>query len=409
VRARDPISILQAEARAASASSVDGETTYYTNTNQRWNDLHKAKCNNIDKGHREAFNQIMDETRRLLADRLGITPEDEAASSWQVELTRAVELGRPADFSARTESESESDVRNDERDGARARQDEHDAGRCIRIYAVEKLQARCRQLHHLVFNDDAVSGRVRSLLLPLPLSSLLSSGNNDNACTSDKGINVISLGGGPGYDHVALCLAAKFLHDVQPQRHMMRSRRITTQIFDLFDRDWGPIMVSLGECCHQGLLNGSRSSSEEDGSHATTTDCRNMSMHHADIRMGLDDAGNSDLSRALDSVDIICVQFVLHENASYIFLEDSSSTGDRLQQRIQGAMKDVLERAPLGTIMICTDSSNAMFPPLKNTARAYGWAYLGDEEKRAKGDKMAFLGPKSYVILERLHSGGQMT
>jgi hypothetical protein len=258
---------------------------------------------------------------------------------------------------------------------------------------VEKLQARCRQLHHLIFSDDVLAGRVRSqFLLPLCQS---------DGDFHDGVVNVISLGGGPGYDHVALCLAAKFLCDIQPLRNMLETRVIRTRVYDLFDDDWAPVMAALAECCHQGLLADTHGS--EDGSCRSNDNCNNgsnMTMHHADLRLGLDETPHTDLKHAVESAHIICAQFVLHENSSFI-LEDKEINGKQ-QQRIGGTMKDIFAQASLGTIMICTDSANTLFPPLKETAKEYGWIYFGDEEQREKREKLTYLGPKSYVILERI-------
>ena len=86
----------------------------------------------------------MNKIHQLLMSRLDVSPSDVKESRWQEELTAAVELGRPGDFSS-------TDI-------------------CLKVYTVEKLHARCRQLHHLLFNDDEFACKVRSLLMPVPTS-----------------------------------------------------------------------------------------------------------------------------------------------------------------------------------------------------------------------------------------------
>lgn len=84
------------------------------------------------------------------------------------------------------------------------------------------------------------------------------------------------------------------------------------------------------------------------------------------------------------------------QNASFIVEDD-----DHDQPHIRGIMQDLFEHAPLGTVMIITDSVNTLFPLLKRTANEYDWRYLGDEEVRKSGKSLAFQGPKNYVMLER--------
>ena len=115
-----------------------------------------------------------------------------------------------------------------------------------------------------------------------------------------------------------------------------------------------------------------------------------------------------ELAHALETVDIICVQFCLHENASFI-VEDNIATSveendtqQKQQQYLRGVTRDIFNRAPIGTIMIVTDSVNTLFPILKHTAKEHGWTYMGDEEMRRSGKKLIFLGPKSFVMLERV-------
>ena len=348
IQARDPIAILQAEA-AVNLQSADIKT-------QRWYDMHKSRSNNIQKAHRYEFTRLMNKIHQSLMNRLDVSQSDVKESRWQEELTAAVELGRPGDFSSNTDL-------------------------CLKVYTVEKLHARCRQLHHLLFNDDEFASKVRSLLLPVPTCD---TANNE---VDDQQVNIISCGGGPGYDHVSLCLVAKFLHDIQPQHMLMKRRRIKTQVFDLFDESWQPVMMILNECLDDDTNN------RIDNTNSSDT----MTMHHGDLRLGLDDINNTDLAQALEHVDIICIQFCLHENASFIVVEDD----DHDQPHIRGIMHDLFEHSAMGTVMIITDSVNTLFPLLKRTASEYGWRYLGDDEVRKSGKSLAFQGPKNYIMLER--------
>ena len=153
-------------------------------------------------------------------------------------------------------------------------------------------------------------------------------------------------------------------------------------------------MATLGKCTHQSFMIG-----DCDGD---SSDYSDISMHHCDIRKGLEDGVHSDLATAVETVDIICVQFVLHENSSFILDEGKGYPEEEEGATLSGAMQDIFERSPLGCIMIVCDSSNALFPALKNTAKRYGWKYWGDDEQRGEGQKIGNLGPKSFVLLEKV-------
>jgi hypothetical protein len=331
----DPLIWLNSQ---APITSIDG--SFVT---QRSLDLHRAKYNDLDKAQRTAFGGTIAQLKARLSDRLNVSSDDEGASQWHKQLTQAVALGQPAEFSANNKGEH-----------------------CIKVYAVEKLQPRCRQLHHLIFHDNSFCAKIRSKLLPSATNSLIT--------------NCISLGGGPGFDHISFCIAAKFLHDIQPKRDVLLSNRIKTMVFDLYNDDWEPVMKSLAQCF-------------DDEEHLT--------MHHADLRLDLADEAHEQLRTSLQSVDLIIAQFVLHENASFI-AKEVEIEGVR-QMQIVGVVRDILAMAPVGTIMIITDSANTLFPCLKSAAKENGWKYLcAEEQLREEGKRRAYLGPKSFLILDRV-------
>eukprot|EP01083_Nonionella_stella_P235733 828610_1 len=85
-----------------------------------------------------------------------------------------------------------------------------------------------------------------------------------------------------------------------------------------------------------------------------------LSMHHSDLRQSLDSKMNDELELAIESANIIVLMFVLHENSSFI-IEESDLEGKR-QRRITGAIRDILSRSTLGTILVCVDSANTLSP-----------------------------------------------
>eukprot|EP00956_Cyclotella_meneghiniana_P022765 scaffold43428_cov22-Cyclotella_meneghiniana.AAC.1 len=305
---------------------------------QRCLDLHKAKYNDLDKAQRTVFGITIAQLRARLTDKLNVTANDVNESQWHTQLTLAVKSGQPAEFTSNNTDKQ-----------------------CnIKVYAVEKLQPRCRQLHNLIFHDNSLCAKIRSKLLP--------SNNLENATT-----NCISLGGGPGFDHVSFCIAAQFLYDIQPHRNVLLPKRVKTEVYDLYNHDWKPVMESLDECFE---------------------DEKNLTMHHVDLRLDLANEKHEQLRTSLPSVDIICVQYVLHENASFIVND---------QNQIIGVMRDLFIMAPVGTVMIITDSSNKLFRCLKDAANENGWTYLCSEELLDEGKRRAYLGPKSFLVLERIN------
>ena len=312
---------------------------------QRCLDLHKAKYNDLDKAQRTVFGITITQLRTQLADKLNVTANDVNESQWHTQLTRAVKSGQPADFSSNNTDKQ-----------------------CnIKVYAVEKLQPRCRQLHNLIFHDNSSCAKVRSKLLP--------TSNTLKTITTTTTTKCISLGGGPGFDHVSFCIAAQFLYDIQPHRNVLLAKRVKTEVYDLYNHDWKPVMEALGECLDDEI---------------------NLTIHHVDLRLDLANEKHEQLRSSLSSVDIICVQYVLHENASCIIND---------QKQIVGVMRDLFILAPVGTVMIITDSSNKLFPCLKDAANENGWAYLcAEEQLMDEGERRAYLGPKSFLVLERYKS-----
>jgi hypothetical protein len=388
---RDPVAALRAEAEAAGGSGDAPPPT------QRWLDLHNGRRRDVRRSYRHGFNTAMDVIRPLLAERLGVSADDEAASEWAGELTRAVREGVPADFSARGDDGANDGASDGASDGEGGGGEP--GGTCLKVYAVEKLSARCRQLHHLLFDDNAICGRAREMLLPRP---------SDPGRAPDP-VRVVSLGGGPGYDHVALCLVARYLLLAQPFRWAggpaLRARTVATEVFDLYDEAWAPVAAAVAGACRDGIgrIDGvpppeeekdedeeEKDELEEGGDETGGDSC---SMAFADLRLGADHPSHAALREALELADLVVLQFVLHENAAFL-LRDG---GDR----VGGALGDLLAVAPVGTLVFCTDSANTLWPALRRTASERGWSCVGVEEQRAGTGRIA-LGPKSFVMLERI-------
>eukprot|EP00957_Ditylum_brightwellii_P157258 11968416-Ditylum_brightwellii.AAC.1 len=175
-----------------------------------------------------------------------------------------------------------------------------------------------------------------------------------------------------------------------------------------------------------------------------------MTMHHADLRVAIDynnvgdisvdgnndihcfdtdnakdeclqsiTGNNKELNRVIPNADIIIFQFVLHENASFLVdntklktttitkrhltptnkcQKDSDTTCTNENSHFGGALGSILESASVGTIVICTDAANFLWPSLKGAASHYGWLFVSDKERKERIP----LGPKSYILLKRV-------
>ena len=291
-------------------------------------------------------------------------------NSWTYRLNKAVKDGTPADFSNLFANQT---------------------------YSLEKLLPRVRYLYYLLMDYNPISNRIRNLFIP---SQLKGSWDRDENC---REICVCSIGGGPGYDHISLCILSSFFRYVQSSVHarLYGVRAIRTRVFDLFADDWQSIMDPLQLSTNGALSRTVKEIALEFGeplnySQEERVQESKMTMHSCDIRMDLDSSENKELRMVLERTDIICLQYILHENSSLIAPDKNHSTSSNTM--IRGVVYDLLKRANVGTFMVCTDSNNFVWPLLKASAEACGWIFVGDTEKDGK----ITLGPKSFVILERI-------
>ena len=295
----------------------------------------KVQQKDLHCSHRELFNDSISRIR----DRFSHNGDNSKAKAqhdklWQRALSEAVEKGQPADFTSNYAN---------------------------RVYAVNKLIPRCRYLHDLVLHDNAICAGLRRRLLP-------------TADTCKSSVQMCSMGGGPGYDHVAICLVTWYLYKIQPQQSI--PPRIRTRVFDLFDQEWLPILTELQECLHREAAH-----HKDDWWNSSF-----MTMHHNDLR---EEELEEELKTAIQQADIITFQFVLHENASFIVQGDE----------IGGAVAYILQEAKVSAVMVCTDSGNRLWSALMATATRHGWACKSTTDADLN---KCMLGAKSFVLLERV-------
>ena len=266
---------------------------------------------------------------------------------WTQDLNQAVKKGKPADFSNEKKN---------------------------RMYTVQKLDTRTRYLYLLMMDDNIIADRLRQMLLDKLQQGLDGSMN----------LNIGSIGGGPGYEYVAMWIVLLFLVNMNKTVEVPNVK-VNTTVFDLFG-EWRDMVQSI----KNGLVETINGLQNEEIS-TNIFQSGGMSMKLCDIRESLDCTNiNKNLLISLEKVDIICFSFVIHENASSILTEDKS--------RVQGAILDILEKARIGTFIVFIDSNNFCWEALKASAKEYGWEYFGAAERKCR----IIHGPKEYVLMQRM-------
>ena len=186
----------------------------------------------------------------------------------------------------------------------------------IRCYTVDRMEARCRYLYNLCMDDNFYSGELRRLFMPRAQQQL---------------VEVCSLGGGPGYDHIVLSIMAEFLDLCSgsgDEQLTLKRPQVKTRVFDLYDKAWGAVLDDVVEA-----LGASGASA---------------SMHPCDLRAGIESPNNIDLKASVPTADLFLYNFVLHENASFVANEEKTDLMDT-------AVVNVLEGAKVGALVFCMD------------------------------------------------------
>mmetsp|Transcript_17864 Transcript_17864/g.29868 ORF Transcript_17864/g.29868 Transcript_17864/m.29868 type:complete len:443 (-) Transcript_17864:157-1485(-) len=333
----------------------------------------------LQLSYKEIFMDIVERTRLRFS---GETTKKDHDELWEQALNQAVKAGAPADFG---------------QVGAN------------RVYADNKLVFRTRYLYHLIMDDNPFSVKLRTMLLPAIVV------DGDSASVA-KRIHVASCGGGPGFDHLAVCLAAWFLCEVQRRdadevttTRTLAPTFVHTDIFDLYNEEWAPIVDDLAKAFQQ------EQQGDEAAGRGRAWRARDvawwqescMTMHAGDLRQRAPRDTTVDLSahealllRTVLHTDIFICQFVLHENASFLVDEETGL--------LVGFVASVLESARIGAMLVCTDSGHTLWPALKDTARQHGWEFWSDDENAQSGRKIVF-GPKAFVILERVDASRRLS
>lgn len=318
----------------------------------------KDDCRFLRKSMFHSYREVFDQTMQQLETRykqytllpIDTTEMADSTSSccWQTILTQAVKDGTPAIFS---------DYKS------------------LQAYTLEKLAPRCRQLHHLILDhDNPFAKSIRALLLPKkafhrrrrrrrPCDGV----SHDTKQTETKSpavVSVCSIGGGPGYDHIAICMVAQFLHqllssssttDDEDDEHHYQQVTIQTRIFDLWNESWDPIAAELLQCWNEIHPFVSSESPNPCDASAAAASKNQMTMHPADLRLPLLAPSNRELDVAIPNADLIVFQFVLHENAAFlqssmVVVAAPTTTTAQLQEQLRQQQQEQQQPESMSTV-----------------------------------------------------------
>jgi hypothetical protein len=209
----------------------------------------------------------------------------------------------------------------------------------LTAYTRERLEARCRYLYTLLLCEDEICTAARQqLLLPTPSTGA-------SVANQRRPLSVLSIGGGPAFDHVALRLLASFLASVPPGDVGQSTTcpvEVCTAVLDLNETEWSAaakaVAAAMGSATDLTLFG--------------CTSAEQLHLGRCDVRLALNDTVNAEMASLAPTADIFVFSFVLHENAAglleqngaYDWASDSSTLKKEPDQKAGDG--DQLRRQP---------------------------------------------------------------
>ena len=245
----------------------------------------------------------------------------------------------------------------------------------LALYTTYRLAARTRHLYLLLLSTVKTCACVRHLLLPLIVEEKSGPTPSIHAVVPPLPLQVCAIGGGPGFEHVALCSTAAYLASLQGIQNTIPPP-IQTTLLDLYADHWREKMHRLNAAAQQCIPQHSETRVE-----TCTLDLRNNYDNQ-------DDQDDHNTRRDIGCFDLFLMCYVLHENAAFLI------EGNDL---CEGCITDILLHAKSGAVVLCCDASNRLWPVMTRAAESRGWDVETKPEKRvSKG------GPKScWVAVKR--------
>lgn len=206
-------------------------------------------------------------------------------------------------------------------------------------------------------NETAVVNAIQKALLEL-LSSTegRGDGSHDNVC------HVTSIGGGPGYDFVGLCLVASFLNCSSESK----GSSIRAKVFD-YEVGWSDMVDCMDQSANRILRQ------LDFVGHSCTFG------GGCDITKAMDNPVNHLFRDAIKATNIFVCQYCVAENA--IGLRESAFV----------FFRDLFDRASDGTLFVFTETTHRLWPDVV--------------DQLASGFEVAFVKNRSFQLLIRKRGG----
>ena len=221
-------------------------------------------------------------------------------------------------------------------------------------------QQQSEQQQQLPNDETVAANAIQNALL-----QLLSNSENGGGDGSRDVCRVTSIGGGPGYDYVGLCLVASFLNC----RTDSSVSSIQATVFD-YEVGWGDLVDSMHQSANRIL----RQLNFEGHSCTFGGGC--------DIIKGMDDAVNHVFRDAVKATNIFVCQYCIAENA--VGLRESDFI----------FFRDLFDRANDGAIFVFTETTHRLWPDV-----------IG---QLVGGFEVAFVKNRSFQLLVRKRGGADI-
>jgi hypothetical protein len=241
----------------------------------------------------------------------------------------------------------------------------------LTAYTQERLQARCRYLYTLLLCEDEICSAARQLLLP-KLAPLQTSAPRQSAVAEQhKPLSVLSIGGGPAFDHVALRLLSSFLASLQCRDARTSAGHpveTSTVVLDLNEAEWSAAAKAVAEATDSAT-----------DALFERTGVEQLRLARCDVRLALDDDANTAMASLAPTADIFVFSFVLHENAAGLLQNGGAVdppriggclTGTWALWPLQPSNSMVSHQAPMVTQCLIGDAAMQVCSQLRELARS---------------------------------------
>jgi len=245
-------------------------------------------------------------------------------------------------------------------------------------YAVDFF-CRAQLLADLLWDNKNCGGETS--LFTLRLGELLSYRGGELSLSSSPLVRVSSLGGGPGYDFVAVALVAYFSLVASPLSVVVRAK-----VYD-YEMGWEDLVVAMS-CATGAVLGGVRSgSSSVDGD---SGECECDWGGKCDITQALNHPHNAALTQEeIENTDLWICQYCVAENAKE--LRDNEFV----------FFKELFDACREGSLFVLTETTHRLWPDIIDAIGSDVHVEFSRKLGRGKsGEQMMLVKKRGAVIGE---------